>query len=132
MTQNSDAAGTDEPEHSPNGTRVDGEWDSDDEKAGVELRRGCPEKADIEIIALQLADSPHATNHQENDEEQRQVGEKAVDEEHDKDGGIVAGEVAKVVVDPALDLAKVLGLGEAAEVEELAYGLEVRKSRGDG
>lgn len=87
---------------------------------------------DLEIVALQLADAVHAPHDEADDEEQHQVGEQAVDAEHDEDGRIVAREVAQVVVDPALRLAEVCGFGDALEIEELRDGAQVGKARGDG
>ena len=79
-----------------------------------------------------LADAEHATNDKADDKEKKQIGEQAVDAEHDKDGGIVAREVTQVVVDSALDLAEVGGLGDALYVEELGDGPQVGEAGRDG
>lgn len=130
MAQDGDAAGPDEPEHRGEGRGDDHEGNADDEETSVKLAGRELGEAKVQISAAQLADPPHATNDEEYDEEQREVGQQRVDAEHDEDSGIVAAEVAKVVVDARLDLAEVLGLAEALDVEELRDGLQVRESRG--
>lgn len=132
MTQNSDAAGTDEPEDGGEWRGNEAQRNGDADERGVELGGGGSEGADLEIRTLQLANSPHSSDDEEDDEQQREVGDQAVDGQHDENDGIVAGEVAEVVVDAALDLAKVLGLGDALDVEELGDGLEVGEARGQG
>lgn len=96
------------------------------------MRSSCAEGRELEIIALELADAEHSADNEADDEEQEQVCQQAVDAEHDKNSGIVAGEVAQVVVYTALDFTKVGGLGNALDIEELGDGPQVGKARGDG
>lgn len=98
MPQNCDAAGSDEPEHCADRTRVDEQWDGHDQQASVQLASCGRECADREVLSCKLANAPHAADHEEDDEEECEVGDQAVDEEHDKDDGVVAREVAQVVV----------------------------------
>lgn len=129
VTENSDSRGSDQPEHSRERGGPQAKGNRDDEERGVELRRRNSAASKLEIIALELADSVHATNHEADDKEEQQVGEQAVDAKHNKDSGIVAREVAQVIVDSALDLAKVGRLGDALEVKELGNGSQVGEAR---
>jgi len=74
------------------------------------LRRRKTSRPKFEIPSLESSDTPHATNDQEDDKQQQEVGEQRVDAEHHEQDGIVAREISEVVVDSALDFAKVLGL----------------------
>lgn len=85
----------------------------------------------MKVVALKLADAEHAADNEADNEEEEQVCEQAVDAEHDEDSGVVAGKVAKVVVDSALNLAKVGGLGDTLDIEELGDGPQVGEARGD-
>lgn len=130
MAQDGDTGGSDEPENGGEGRGPQTERDRNDEKSSVELRGGCAHAAELEVVAFELADAEHATHKEDYDEQQQQVGEKAVDAEHGKDGGVVAREVSQVVVHPALDLTKVGGLGDAFDIEELGDGAQVCEARG--
>ena len=110
MTDDADARCTDEPESGTEGVGDDGEGNGDDEQGGVELRSSGAEVANLDVTALEFADTVHTTNDEEDVEGQEPVCEQSVDAQHDEEDGIVAGEVAKVVVDAVLDFAKVLGL----------------------
>lgn len=132
MTNDGNTGGTNEPENSRERRRPQSERNGNDGKGGVELRGGRAPGADLEVIALELSDAVHATNDEDDDEEQQQMGEQAVDAEHGKDSSVVAGEVAQVVVDAALRLTEVGGLGDALDVEELADGAQVGEARRDG
>jgi hypothetical protein len=119
MAQDGDARGSNEPEDSRKGRSPETERHSDDQQNSVELRsRGAP-ASDLEVVALKLANAIHAADDKEDDEEEHQVREQAVDAEHDEHDGIVAGEVSQIVVDSALHFAKVGGLRDALQVEEL-------------
>lgn len=85
----------------------------------------------MQVIALELADTEHATNDKADDKEQKQVGEQAVNAEHGEYCGIVAGEIAQVVVHATLDLTKIGGLGDALHIEELGDGSQVGEARGN-
>lgn len=76
-----------------------------------------------EVPAVELADCPHSADDKEDQKEETEIGEEGVDREHDEDGGIIGGEVAKVVVYAALCLAQVLWFADALEVEEFGYWL---------
>ena len=120
MAEDGDSTRADEPKHGRDGRGDQDERDSDDEKAGVKLRGRGAQEAEVKILTLEHTDAPDAADDEDDDEEEAQVGEQAVDAEHDEEGGIVAAEIAKVVVDAALGLAKVCRLGDALEVEEFA------------
>lgn len=132
MAKNGDAGGSDQPESS--GERVCDYTNRDcyTQHGGVELSCGSTEETNIEIAALELADSPHATNYEDDVEEQKQVGEQSVDAEHDEKDGIIAGEIAEVVIDAVLDFAKVLRFRETLEVKKFANGFQIGKAAGDG
>ena len=118
MTQNSDTASTNEPEHGGDRATEDEQRDRDACETGVQLagRRG--ECANREILSSELADAPHAANDEEDDEEEREVRDQAVDEEHDKDGRVIAREVTQVIVHSALSVAPAVWLRNAADIEE--------------
>ena len=132
MTYDSDTGCANEPESRRKGRGPKSGRNCNDEERSVQLRGSSAPATELEIISLQLADSEHATDYEADDEEKPQVGDQAVDAEHDENGGIVARKVAQVVVDSALYLAKVGGLGNALEVEELGNWSQVGESRGDG
>lgn len=110
MTDNADTRGTDKPKSGAKGVGEDGKRHGDDNQTGVELRSSGAESTNLDITTLEFADTVHTTNDEENDESQEPVGDQGVDAQHNKENGIVAREVAKVVVDTVLDLAKVLRL----------------------
>ncbi|KAB8337210.1 hypothetical protein FH972_021512 [Carpinus fangiana] len=89
-------------------------------------------EAHVQVSAAEFADAPHAGDDEDDVEQEPEVCDERVDGQHDEDDGIVAGEVGQVVVDSVLDLCKVLGLGHALEVEELADGLQVGEAGADG
>lgn len=132
MTDNADTGGTNEPESRAERVREDGKRNGDDEQTGVELRSSGAESANLNVTALEFADTVHTANNEENDEGQEPVGDQGVDAQHDEEDGIVAREVAKVVVDAILNLAEVLRLGDLLEVEELGDGLQVGEAGADG
>lgn len=119
MAQDRDTGSTDEPENSSEGRGPETKRDGDAEQTSVELRCSGAQAADLQVCALELANAIHAANDEEDDEQEQEVGEEAVDAEHDEDDGIIAGEVAQVVVDPALDFGEIGRLGDALKVEEL-------------
>jgi len=131
MPENADARRTNQPQDSADWRSPNAQRHSDNQKTSVKLGGGSAREADVEIGASQLADAEHSTDDEGDDEQQQQVGQQAVDAEHDEDDGIVAAEVGEVVVDAGLDLAEVLRLGQALEVEEFADGLEVGEAAAD-
>ena len=132
MAHNSHASRSDEPEHGCEGRCPETEGNGNDKERGVELRGRCAPAAELQIVAFKFADTEHSADYKTYNKEQHQVREQAVDAEHDEDGSIVARKVAQVVVDPALDLTEVCGLGDALDVEELGDGAQVGESRRDG
>ena len=110
MTQNSDAGSTNQPESGAERIGKDGERDGDNNETGVELRSGGAKGTNLDITAFESANTPHTSGDEEDDKSKQPVGDEGVDAQHDEKGGIVAREVAKVVVDAVLDLAKVLWL----------------------
>ena len=125
MSNNANARCANQPQDSADRRRPDTKGNCNNQKTSVELRRSCAGESNIEVSALELADAEHAADDEDNDEEQEQVCKQAVNAEHDEEDGIVAAEVGQVVVDTGLNLAKVLRLRQALEVEKLADGLEV-------
>lgn len=83
--------------------------------------------SNVKIPPIELADGPHAADDEDDDEEEGHVRDQAVDAQHDEDRGIVAGEVAQVVVDARLHIAEVLGLRQPLDVEEVGERLEIGK-----
>lgn len=128
MTNDDQAAGANQPHNSEEGRREKTDRDSNDVQSRVQLRCSEAVLADFEVTAVELADEPHAGNDEDDVEEQPRVGEQSIDTEHHEHDGIVAGEVAKVVVDAGLHFGKVFGLGEALEVEELGERTQVREA----
>ena len=110
MAHNRHAGCSDEPEHGGKGRCPETERNGNDEERSVKLRGSCAPAGELQIVAFKLADTEHSADYKAYDEEQHQVGKQAVDAEHDEDSSIVARKVTQVVVDPALDLAKVGGL----------------------
>lgn len=132
VTQNADAGSSNEPEGGRDGVGDDADWDGDDCQSGVELGGSCAEETDVKVASLELSDTEHAANDQDNVEEEKPVGQQGVNAEHDEEHGIVAGEIAQVVVYPILDFAEVLWFGKTLEVKELGDGLQVGEAVGDG
>lgn len=130
MANDDDTAGTDEPGNGSKGRRDKTDGDGDNIKTSVQLRGGGAHGAELEIAAIKLADEEHAGDHKDDIEKQPPVGQQSVDAEHDEDDGVVAGEVAEVVVDAGLHVGKVLGLGQALDIEELGQRTQVREARG--
>ena len=130
MANNDDETGTNKPGNSSKrrGDKTDG--NSNNIETGVELRGGGAERADLEVAAVKLADDEHAGGNEDDIKQKPPVGQEGVDAKHDKDDGIVAGEVAEVVVDTRLHVTKVLWLGEALDVEELGDRAQVGEARG--
>jgi hypothetical protein len=132
VSDDDDAGSSDEPEHGSEGRGPQTDRNGNDEQCRVELGRGSAPAADLQVVSVKFANGEHASDYEADVEEQRQVGEQAIDAEHGEDSGIVAGEVAQVVIDAALGLAKAGRLRDALDVEELANGTQVGKAGGDG
>ena len=122
MAKDGDTRRANEPKNRTDGRSKETKRNCNNEKRSVQLGGCSPPTTDLEIVSLELSNAVHAPNHKEDNEEKQQVGEQTVDAEHDKDNGIVAREVAQVVVDPALHLAEVGRLGDTLDVEELGDG----------
>lgn len=114
-----------QPEQSREGRGNQSERNGNDQQTRVQLRRSSFECSNLQVSAVQFANEPHAKDNQDDVKEQQPVGQKGVETKHHKDHGIVAGEVAQVVVDARLHLAKVGRLGQALEVKKLGDGPEV-------
>lgn len=132
MAQNSDTGGSNEPENSAKRRSPEAQGNADDQKRRVQLGSGRAPTANLQVVALELANAVHATDEQKDDEEECQICEQAVDDEHGENSGIVAREVAEVVVDSALHLAEVGWLGDALHVEELGDRAQIREAAGEG
>lgn len=76
-------------------------------------------------MTVEAADDEQACKDEDDVEHKEPICEQRVDAKHDKNDGIVAREVAQVVVDTGLGLNKVGGLGDTLEVEELGDGTQV-------
>lgn len=94
MAQNGDTASSSEPEHGANWTGKYCQRDGNDGESAIELSGCSMDWTNIEVLAVQLANPPHSTDYENDDKQEGQVREQAVDEEHEEDNGIVAGEVA--------------------------------------
>lgn len=125
MTKNSHAGSADQPKQGREWRGNQTQRDGDDEKARVQLRGSGTESADFKIAAVQASNEPHTDYHEDDIEQEEPVGQKSVQAQHAEDDSIVAGEVAQVVIDARLHLAKVGGLGESLEVEKLRDGPQV-------
>ena len=90
MTQDGDAASSDEPEHRCDRTRKDEQWDRYTQETGVQLTSRGRKGANGEILSPQLPYTPHPSNDQTYDEKQRQVRDERVYAEHNKNDGVVA------------------------------------------
>lgn len=132
VAKNDHAAGANEPHDGAEGRGDQANGDGNDIKTGVQLRGGEAGLADLEVLAVELADEEHAEDDEDDVKEEPGVGKQGIDAEHGKDHGIVAGEVAEIVVDTRLGFGKVLGLRQPLEVEELGNGPEVGESAGQG
>lgn len=132
VAKNDHTAGANEPHDGAEGRRDQTNRDGNDVQTGVQLRGGEAGLADLEILAVELADEEHAEDDEDDVEKKPGVGQQGVDAEHGKDHGIVAGEVTEIVVDTRLGFGEVLGLRQPLEVEELGNGPEVGESAGQG
>ncbi len=132
MANDDHAAGANQPHERAEGRSNEPYRDRDDIEGSVELRRGEALLSNLEITTLELADQEHARDDKDNVEQEPDVGEQGVEEEHHKDDGIVAREVAQVIVDAGLGFAKIGGFGEALHVEELGDGSQVGEPARDG
>lgn len=132
VAKNDHTAGANEPHDGAEGRRNQADRDGNDVQTGVQLGGGEAGLADLEVLTVKLADEEHAEDDKDDVEEKPGVGEQSVDAEHGKYDGIVAGEVAEVVVDTRLGFGEVLRLGHPLEVEELRNGPEVGKSARQG
>lgn len=125
MAQNGDTASSSEPEHGANWAGKYCQWDGNDGESAIELSGGGVNWANVKVLATKLADSPHSTHYENNDKQKCQVREQTVDEEHEEDDGIVAGEVAEIVGGSVLGFTEAGRLGEEGEIEEFSKRLQV-------
>lgn len=132
VTENRHAGGTDQPEHRGDGRGPNTKGHRDDQQTRVELGGVETRHSKVQITTLQFPDSEKTTGDDDDNEQEKRVGQQAVDAEHDKHDGIVAREVGQVVVDTALDLAEVGRLGQTLKVEELGNWTQVGKARAKG
>lgn len=130
MAKDDNAAGADQPHDGAERRRDQTDRNRDDVQTSVELRGREASRADLEVLAVQLANDVHAEDNEDDVEQKPRVGEKGVDAEHHEDDGIVAGEVAQVVVDARLDFGEVLRLRHPLDIEELRDRAEVGKTAG--
>lgn len=128
MAKDGHTGGADQPQKCTEGGCQERRGDGNAEQSRVQLRSVETTEAQIEVAAIELANSKETGGNEDNKEQERPVGQQAVNAEHHKDDRIVAGEVAEVVVDTALDFTKILRLGQTLEVEELRDGAQVGKS----
>lgn len=113
------AAGTNQPHDGAERRRDQTDGNRNDVETGVELG-GCEAgRTDLEVLAIEPADNVHAGHNEDDVEKKPGVGKKGVDAQHHEDDGIIAGEVAQIVVDARLDFGKVFWLRHPLDVEEL-------------
>lgn len=132
MAKNDYAAGADQPHDGADGRRNQAHRNGDDIETRVELGGGNAGLTNLEICAVESSNQVHAGDNEDNVEEEPGVGEEGIDAKHHKDDGIVAGEVAQVVVDARLGLSEIGRLGHALDVEELRDRAEIREAVGHG
>ena len=132
VTKDSHTSCANEPEGGSKGGSPETQRHGDTQQRSVELRGIEATEADIQIPTTQLVNPVETAGDQDDNKEENEVGQQAVDAQHHKDHGIVAGEVRQVVVDSALHLTKVGRLGYALHVEELGDGAQVGKASGQG
>lgn len=87
---------------------------------------------ELQISAIEFANQPHASDHEDDVEEQSEVVQKGVDAEHDSDDRIITREVAEIVVNSRLHLGKVGGLRKPLHVEELGNRPQVSEAAANG
>lgn len=132
MSKNDHAAGANQPHDGADGRGNQADGNGDDIETRVELGRGNARLANLEICAVESANQIHASDNEDNVEEQPGVGQEGIDAKHDKDDSIVAGEVAQIVVDARLGLSEVGRLGHTLDVEKLRDRAEIREAVGHG
>ena len=132
VAQDRDAVGSDQPQQGCQRARPQEDRHANDQDTSVELGGRQASKTKLQVPSVEPPDDEHAGAHEDDVEEQRRVREQAVDAEHQRHHEIVGGEVAQVVVDARLHLAKVGRFGEALEIAELGHGLEVGEAGADG
>lgn len=125
VTEDGHTGCADQPEGRRDGRGIDTQWDANAQQTSVELRGIEATESQVQVTAVKFPDAPDTGSREDDDEKQERVGQQAVDAEHDEDDGIVAGEVAQVVIDAALDFTEVGRLGQALEVEELGDWAQV-------
>lgn len=132
MAKNDHAAGTNQPHDGADGRRNQTHGNGDDIETRVELGGSNAGLTDLEVCAVESANQVHTSDNKDNIEQEPGVGKEGVDAKHYKDDSIVAGEVAKVVVDARLGLGEIGRLGHALDVEELRDRAEIREAVGHG
>lgn len=128
VAQNDHAARTNEPHDSGDGRGKETDRNGNDIETSVELRGGDARLANLEVLAVELANQEHTRDDKDDVKQQPGVREKGVDAEHHKDDGIVAREVAEVVVDTGLCFGKVGWLRQALDVHKFGDRPEVREA----
>lgn len=132
MAKHRHTSGTNQPEHRGDRGGPNTQGNRNDEQTSVELRSVKTSETQFQITAFQFPNTVETTGDEDYDEEEQEVGQQAVDAEHDEDDGIVAGEVGQVVVHTTLNFTEVSGLGETLHVEEFGDRTEVGEPRTDG
>ena len=128
VTEDGHARSATQPQQRREGRGEKEQWDGNDEQTSLELRRSSTESSELQVTAIKTVQNEHADENEDDVKEQNPVGQQRVDAEHGKDDQVVCREVAQVVVDSGLGIAKVLGLGKALEVAELGNGTQVGES----
>lgn len=132
VTEDGHATGTNQPQDGGEGRCNESDRHGEHNQTRVELRGRCVNGTNVEIAPTELANGPHAAHDEDNVKEQPKVGDEAVDAEHGKEDGIVAGEVAEIIVDTRLDLAKVLRLRHALQIKEFRQWFEIGEAGAEG
>lgn len=90
VAKNDHTAGANEPHDGTERRRNQTDRDGNDVQTGVQLGGGESGLADLEVLAIELANEKHAEDDENDVEKKPRVGEQGIDTEHGKDNSIVA------------------------------------------
>lgn len=79
MAQNSHGRGTNQPKDRRDRGGKETQGDGDNHQTSIQLRGRERDHAQVQIIALQAANTVHADNDQDDHKQQQDVGDEAVD-----------------------------------------------------
>lgn len=90
VTNNGDAAGTEQPENGAESWSNEAKNGNSDQQSSVALRRCSAESSNDEILSVQFAKKPQAGEKQNDVEQQEGAGDQGVDAENEETSSIVA------------------------------------------